>query len=383
MSEGLDVEIIMHTDNKVSSIGRKCSNLMHSSIGKYFMFIHDDDELTSVKEIYDATFHDVDVIDFKAECKNSDGSVFIVTQKLGNEIEHNTKDGRYLDCNRPPFPNCAWNHKFKYESDFPDISYGEDAVFIEHCLKTATEEIFIDKVLFKYNFSPTVTEASTESNSHWTNPNPKKISKRCIVNVSTEKYWPGQTRLIKSIHEHSPNIDILTWGSESEVGAELHEMNNYSFKPMAIIKAYQLGYKQFLWLDASMNIIKDLSPIFDIIDKDGYFFVDSGWLNNRWTNDKAIEYFGTNEGEMLSSGILGLDLTNETAYKFFDLWTQSMRDGIFNGSWQNFRHDQSCASLIAHKMGLKYQPANTFMVYGLPNNKFISEQTIALADGIC
>jgi hypothetical protein len=170
MAKGKDIEILMFTDNKKMSIGRKCNILKNASVGKYFCFIHDDDELVSLDEIYKATFKNVDVICYKAECRNNDGSKYIVTQKLGNEIEHNTEDGRYLDCNRPPFPNCCWHNKFK-EYDFEDISYSEDWTFIEKCLPEATTQVFIDQILFKYNFSAKHTEASTETNTHWKNPN--------------------------------------------------------------------------------------------------------------------------------------------------------------------------------------------------------------------
>lgn len=382
MSEGLDVEIIMLTDNKIMTIGEKCNHLINSCHGKYFCFCHDDDELISIKEIYEATALDVDVIDFKAECTNPDGSTFIVTQRLGNEVEHNVKDGIYQDCNRPPFPNCAWNRKNFSGRYFPHVSYGEDWGFVQNCLKTAKTEHFIDQVLFKYNFNPKVTEASTEDNEVWKNPNPKKVIKRCIVNVSTIKYRRGQSRLWGSL-QGKTDASILLYYDEASVGADLHENNNYSFKPMSMIKAYEAGYRQILWLDASMRAIKDLEPIFKIIEHDGYFFQDSGWLNSQWMTPEAYEYFGTDQGPMLSSGVLGLDLDSEIGYKFFDQWTQAMRDGMFNGSWDDWRHDQSCASLIAYKLGMKLQHGNTFFVYGDENEPTISEQTIFLAHGIC
>lgn len=375
------IEILVLTDNKCRSIGEKREALKNLAQGYYFMFCDDDDEITSLEEIYTACIQkNVDVIDFKAECSNADGSTFIVTQRLGNDVEHNTKDGVYLDCNRPPFPNCAWANKFK-KVKYPDISYAEDWHWVEKCLKTAKTEFFIDKVLFKYNFSPSGTEASTASNEYWTNPNPVKVISRCIVNVATDRYRRGQNRLHDSLQGHT-GATILMFDSEESVGAEPHAVNNYSFKPMAMIKAYEKGYRQLLWLDASMLVIKDLEPIFALIEKDGYFFQDSGWPNSRWTTPEAKEYFGTDEGPMLSSGVLGLDLDSEIGYKFFDLWTQAMRDGMFNGAWDEYRHDQSAASLIAYKLGMKLQTANTFFVYGGEGNEFILEETILLADGI-
>lgn len=375
-----DAECLLIFDNKKRSIGAKREAAKNMAQGKFFLFCDSDDNLLDIEEIYVACEQDVDVIDFKAECSNADGSTFIVTQRLSNEVEHNTQNGIYLDCNRPPFPNCAWNARFK-DVNFPDISFGEDWIWVEECLKTAKTEFFIDKVLFKYNFSPTGTEASTASNEHWTNPNPVKVINRCVVNVSTDKYRRGQNRLHDSLQGRT-NATILLFDSEESVGAEPHEVNNYSFKPMAMIKAYEKGYRQVLWLDASMLVIKDLEPIFALIEKDGYFFQDSGWPNKRWTTFKAREYFGTDEGPMLSSGVLGLDLDSEIGYKFFDLWTQAMRDGMFNGDWSEFRHDQSCASLIAYKLDMKLQTANTFFVYGTEGNEFILDETILLADGI-
>lgn len=165
------IEIIMLTDTKVMSIGEKQNHLKNCSHGKYFCFIHDDDNLISLDEIYEATFLDVDVIDFKAQCSNNDGSTYIVTQKLGNAVEHKTRKGNYIDCNRPPFPNCVWHHKFK-KYDFPHISYSEDWEWVKQCLEVAKTEHYIDQILFKYNFSLEHTEASTESNPHWQNPNP-------------------------------------------------------------------------------------------------------------------------------------------------------------------------------------------------------------------
>jgi hypothetical protein len=375
------IEILMVTDNKKRSIGEKRETLKNIAQGKFFCFCDDDDEFVSLDEIYEATFLDVDVIDFKAQCTNPDGSSFIITQQLGNEVEHNTKDGKYLDCKRPPFPNCAWNTHKVLGCSFPDISYGEDWAFVQECLSVVRTEHFIDKVLFKYNFDPKVTEASTEDNPYWTNPNHKKVISRCIVNVSTDKYRKGQKRLATSLRNNT-NATVLLFESEEEVGAAPHAEMNYSFKPMAMIKAYEAGYRQILWLDASMRAIKNIDVIFDIIERDGYFFQDSGWMNSRWTTPEAKEYFGTDEGEMLSSGVLGLDLDSEIGYKFFDAWTQAMRDGMFNGSWETTRHDQTCASLIAYKMNLKLQPGNTFFVYGKDDEPTISEQTVLLADGI-
>lgn len=165
------IEIICLIDNKVKSIGEKRDNLLKVCNGKYFMFLDDDDDIDNLDEVYERTFLNVDVITSKSECRNSNGSKFIVTHHLGNEIEHNNDgEGNYIDCNRPPFHINAWNKKYK-KFNFPFVNYGEDWGWLKQFVFSAKKESFIDKIVYKYNFDPKITEASTESNSEWKNPN--------------------------------------------------------------------------------------------------------------------------------------------------------------------------------------------------------------------
>jgi glycosyltransferase involved in cell wall biosynthesis len=154
-----EIEVLLFMDNKKRSIGAKRNAMKSIANGKYFIFIDDDDSLYSVDELYEAAHSDVDVITFKVKCLNSDKSEFVVTYGLGNPIEHNTAHGRYLDCKRPPFSQCAWHEKFKY-IDFPDKSYGEDWGFAEKANMNATTSRHIDKIIVGYNFDPKISEAS-------------------------------------------------------------------------------------------------------------------------------------------------------------------------------------------------------------------------------
>ena len=166
-----DVEILVLLDNKTKSIGEKRENLVQSCTGKYFMFLDDDDDFENLEDVYHATFSNVDVITFKSLCRNTDKTQYIVTHRLGNEVEHNCDgEGRYLDCNRPPFHNCAWNSKYK-KFHFPFVNYAEDWGWLKQFVYDAKTEWHIDKTVYKYNFDSNVSEASTETNSEWKNPN--------------------------------------------------------------------------------------------------------------------------------------------------------------------------------------------------------------------
>lgn len=165
-----DIEILMLTDNKKRTIGEKREALKNASNGKYFMFVDDDDDLLELNDLYEATFEDVDVITFKQLCLNEDKTTFTITFGLGNEVEHKNIRGRYLDCKRPPFHICAWSERFR-DYEYPPVNYAEDWGWLQQVLPLAKKEKHIPKIVHSYNFDPKVTEASTESNIVWQNPN--------------------------------------------------------------------------------------------------------------------------------------------------------------------------------------------------------------------
>lgn len=404
----MNIEILMFMDNKIRTIGAKREALKNGSTGKYFMFCDDDDGILSLKEIYDATFKDVDVITFQQRCRNKDGSNFIVTFGLGNQVEHNTKEGGiYLDCKRPPWHVCAWNARFKCVS-FGDVNYGEDWVFVERANEIAKTETHIPKVLHSYNFDASVSEADTSDNKYWKNPNgpqgpkvfrssvlladmlhqsrsnltispppPIKQMKPAIVNLvsNVARYQGGQERLNRSLEvfaqaEGGYFANPLFFQSESEIGAPPHTDNPYAFKIYAIEKARQLGYSKILWLDASVVQSRTMKPVFDYMEEKGIFMEEAGHWAGSWCNDYTLNYFGITREEamkipMFAAGYVGFDFDNARSIEFFAQWKESMLNGCFKGSWQDHRHDMTCASIIAHRLGITdlYASGGRFFAY--------------------
>lgn len=206
--------------------------------------------------------------------------------------------------------------------------------------------------------------------------------KKCIINLSTKKFKKGQYRLLKSL-KGKTDAEIFFYRLESQVGSPSHVDNNYAFKVYTFAKAIQAGFTHILWLDASMFVLKDLTPIFEIIDKDGYFLQNGGWKNSEWTNERAKEYFNTNEGDMMAACVLGINIENEKSKEFFELWTKSMNDGIFNGDWTNHRHDQTCASILAYKLNMPLHDPHSLFEYGKANEPTSHDKILMVADGIC
>jgi hypothetical protein len=154
------------------------------------------------------------------------------------------------------------------------------------------------------------------------------------------------------------------------LGSPLHGESPYQFKIHAIEAAFN-DDPVVLWCDASMWRVGDISKIEALILKDGYFMSEAGHWVGSWTNQHTRNYFNLTEEEakvpggfcMFSAGLLGLDKNNPLAMEFFKQWKASALAGCFKGSHTDHRHDMTCASIIASRLGMKYQRGGEHMSY--------------------
>ena len=188
-----------------------------------------------------------------------------------------------------------------------------------------------------------------------------------IVNFATGHYLAGQQRLSNSIKDYP----VLLFDSYQQIGSPTQQESPYQFKIHAIEKAFEKD-DIVLWCDASLWVVGDLSIIENIIKQDGYFMEEAGHYVGRWTNQHARNYFNLTEEEakqetggmiMFSAGLLGLDKNSPIAMEFFKQWKASALAGCFKGKYENHRHDMTCASIIAQRLGMKYQRGGKHMAY--------------------
>lgn len=196
--------------------------------------------------------------------------------------------------------------------------------------------------------------------------------KKAIVSFANKRgnYVKGLSRLSESLRDNFDG-DFLGFITEASIGAPAHVINPYAFKIYGIQKAIDEGYDQILWLDASAFAIKNVQPIFDEIQENGFIFQEAGHMAGTWTNDFTLKHFGITRDEAMemkmvgNAGFLGLDFSHVDAVDFFTRWRESMKAGCFKGLWNNdhksesedercrgHRHDMSCSSIILNQMGL-------------------------------
>jgi hypothetical protein len=182
-----------------------------------------------------------------------------------------------------------------------------------------------------------------------------------VVNFATRQYRAGQKRLQESLGD-VPNLMFTEY---SQIGSPTHQDSPYEFKIHAIERGFEKD-NIVLWADASMYLMGDISRIEKIIQEDGYFIEEAGHYVNDWCNQHTRQYFQLQPEEnytMFSAGLLGLDKTSPIAMSFFSQWKASAKAGCFKGDWSNHRHDMTCGSIIAQRIGLKYQRGGSHMAY--------------------
>jgi hypothetical protein len=188
-----------------------------------------------------------------------------------------------------------------------------------------------------------------------------------IVNFSSKEYARPQARLKRSLEGHR----YLMFNEYQFINSPTHHESPYEFKIHAIREA--LKYDNIvLWADSSMYLVGDLSHIENIIKEQGYFAEEAGHYVGRWTNKHTREYFNMTPDElvqgnggitMFSAGLLGLNKESVEAMHFLDAWEESAKSGCFKGDWNDHRHDMTAASIIATRLGWKYQRGGSHLAY--------------------
>lgn len=240
---------------------------------------------------------------------------------------------------------------------------------------------------------------------------------RAIVNVSTgDHYQRGQSRLVYAASCELKET-VLAWGKEPS-GCPPHSQVPYAFKGYALKAVADKGYDLLLWCDASILPIRSLEPLWERIERDGYWMSNNGFTNYEWTADSAYEELfipevmngcGISELRYLNEQIphvvataFGLNVRHPKGRAFLDEYYRlASETKAFCGPWKNsnapgappadgricapcgppdvrgHRHDQTAASVIAWRLGFELTNPPEIIAYRGGE----TEKTILVADG--
>ena len=128
----------------------------------------------------------------------------------------------------------------------------------------------------------------------------------------------------------------------------------YAFKLCFFEEVKNLGYKNVLWIDSSIIPLKSLEPVFEKIEKVGYF----GYLSSHkvvdYSNEEALATFGLDMKKAediltIEGSVIGLNLKTEVGNLLLNEWRKS----ALNGGFYSARSDQNSFSIIAYLNNLK------------------------------
>lgn len=202
------------------------------------------------------------------------------------------------------------------------------------------------------------------------------MNKRAIVNVATgEFYCKMQERLIRSFRNsvdhifrydkdgggcgmsinNTTGISLITWDDCLPKGSRSHQESPYGFKVHAIKAAYEMGYTSILWLDSPVYAVKeDISPIFDKIEKEGYYAMSHIDPLERFVGDHALSFFDDlkrddiNRLNLPSGSCYGFDLNNKIGSFIFFALQSAEESGFFVSEVGDdfvHRHDEAILAL--------------------------------------
>ncbi len=225
---------------------------------------------------------------------------------------------------------------------------------------------------------------------------------RAIVNVATGQYVKGQDRLFDCLDEQNRTA-LTCWMNEVPVGCPSHAERPYAFKAYAMKHAAEDGADTLLWCDAC--IVPGPRPLADLwekIERDGYWIARNGWRNAQWCCDSwyadCFPGVSLEEARALNRDIphvvataFGISLKHPIGRAILDEYYRlASETKAFCGPWKNspttpcgppevlgHRHDQSCLSLIAHRLGVQLTDCpDVFSYRGGEDSR-----TILIADG--
>jgi len=228
--------------------------------------------------------------------------------------------------------------------------------------------------------------------------------KKCIVSFSDNagNYRQCLNRLALSLDQHASMVDRILFNGVYPPGSPKHENVPYAFKAYALMEARKRGYDLVIWADANTWLIKNIDPVFDYIEKNGYMFFYNGMIGN-WSSDECLRTFGVNREDALQMNEImgccfGLDLRQPDCDSFLNQYHAASTDGVsYQGSWTNsnqevskhplvygHRHDQTVASLILNRMGMKnwIVPHETFLYYWDDNWSNVKDSVVFLKRGM-
>ncbi|MGL4348764.1 MAG: hypothetical protein ACRCSV_04845, partial [Chlamydiales bacterium] len=160
----------------------------------------------------------------------------------------------------------------------------------------------------------------------------------------------------------------------------------YAFKIFALLEAKKLGFNKVLWLDASMQPLRNPEPLFDIIEKQGAFFTTATSLFPWWedrdpqrkllpqTRDRLFELTNIDAAyskHYVPATIFGFNMDHPLTSVFIDKYYEIVRDGYGFISDAPEEYVYSC--ILSQDIFNDWQPTITLKLLSNKKERILTE----------
>ncbi len=183
----------------------------------------------------------------------------------------------------------------------------------------------------------------------------------CIISYASLNPIRGYPKKIRALKDHLSKVGFTghllyrVGGWPNIEGGSLVLMHvPYAFKVAFFKEAQRLGYKKVLWIDAIFEPLKNLDPIFNRIEQDGYFLLSSPHTLREFGSEKLRLSFNLTDEEnrniqTVRGGAIGIHMENEKGIALLDLWHQAALD---LDPYLSRRPEENVLAVLAYKLGL-------------------------------
>jgi len=189
-------------------------------------------------------------------------------------------------------------------------------------------------------------------------------------------HWKGDLLVYSPDHELDQYRGVTIhkgWPQPKGIRSYTHAEMPYQFKTAMIQLAIEKGYERVIWLDSSMQLKKDLTPLFN--ERNVFFFHNLGHPTWNYLSDHAQSLLSIINEDLRDipqvwGGAFGLDLTTWIGKLMFG----EIKDYSVNGSFKDggsnrqgfiaHRHDQAVMSVLLHKLTKTFNEVGLMLPYG-------------------
>lgn len=183
----------------------------------------------------------------------------------------------------------------------------------------------------------------------------------CTIAFGDHRYLEERDRLCQSMAETNPNIRIMSWVDQYPPGSPNFDQSMFGFKVYAVNHAFEMGWRNVIWLDPACIIQGDLSYYFTL-DLPVIAVKDDNVLS-KTISDRALKYYGNPDistWHLVGGSLYVFDFNKPQCIEIFKHWARSEKDGIFGTTRQaaseqinKHRNDESCMSVALYTHGVQ------------------------------